>query len=436
VVTVGDFEGDLHDFQITSNGTALVIIYDLQVVNLLEQGGPESGFIYDGVFQEIDIATGNLLFEWHTSHHLPLNTSYSTLQGRGKDRSLPWDPYHINSIDKDAAGNYLLSMRHTQALYSVDGTTGQILWTLGGKMNEFTDVSDGQATDFSWQHDARWRDDHTITLFDNNANGFLGPTTQSRGMLLDLDVQNRVVALRAAYFHPDGIRAHSQGNMQILPESGNVFVGWGHCGAYTEFSPDGEVLCDTHYAPSNWFQLSNMFSYRVYKSSWVGNPLTNPRAAVLGDLVYVSWNGATEVVAWRLELWDGSDLNEMNFMPSLIVEKHDFETQIVLPKDPPNAYFRVVALDNQHKVLGRTEVLAKHHENTFMEMLGMAWNLMSSAVAITIFMLICCVILGIFWTWKLWPSRLSCRWGRRFRFQPVSTDEDTDIPLMDNTHDD
>ncbi|KAJ5543813.1 hypothetical protein N7513_003396 [Penicillium frequentans] len=389
------------------------------------------GFIHDGVFQEVDIATGELLFESHFSDHVPFSASYThELQGTGRDSVSPWDPYHINSVDKDDSGNFIVSARHTHSVYSIDGTTGEILWVLGGKNNEFTDASDGRATDFAWQHDVRWHDEHTITLYDNAAKDFLGPITRSRGMIIDIDVMNRVATLRNQYFHPGGIRAHSQGNMQLLPKTGNAFIGWGHCAAYTEFTPDGEVLCDTHLSASNWFQLGLVVSYRTYKSDWVGKPLTIPSAVVVKDSVYVSWNGATEIATWRLELWDGVDMNNMHFEPLKSIEKFDFETKIELPDEIPDTYFQLVALDIKDTVLGKTTLLSKHPRQTLSERLGInVLGELSSPVVVTIFALICCYLLAMCRTLKaliLLVSRIfGCsglsQFGRRLGLEPVTT---------------
>lgn len=439
MTAVGDFEGDIHDFHITQNGTAVFVIYDLKPANLVEFGGPENGFIYDGVFQEVDVASGDLLFEWHLSHHVSFNTSYVGLKGTGKHSTTPWDPYHINSVDKDAEGNYIISVRHTHSIYCIDGETGEILWTLGGEGNEFTDASDGRATDFAWQHDARWHDERTITLYDNSAKDFLGPISASRGMAIDLDVPNRVATVRAMYFHPDGLRAHSQGSMQILPDTGNAFIGWGHCAAYTEFTPDGEVLCDTHLSPSIWFQLGIVFTYRTYKSSWVGKPLTIPAAVVVEDSVYVSWNGATEISSWQLMLWDGLDMNNMTFIPSTNVEKEDFETKVDLPDDIPNTYFLLVALDSQGATLAKTTLLSKHPKQTLAEMLGKdIISQMSYPVLTTVLMIACCAVLAIFRIWKtLGLGRVCYRVGRQLvSMRLVQVTDGVETPLMSNTHED
>ncbi|KAJ5719795.1 hypothetical protein N7493_007373 [Penicillium malachiteum] len=447
VTPVGHFEGDIHDFHISEDGTALIVIYDLKQANLLEFDGPNHGFIYDGVFQEVDIATGELIFEWHFSDHVPFSASYTPeLKGSGKDSTFPWDPYHINSVDKDDSGNYIVSARHTHSVYNIDSTTGEILWILGGKGNQFTDASNGRATDFAWQHDARWHDQGTLTLYDNAAKDFLGPITRSRGMIIDLDVPNRVAAVRQQYFHPDGIRAHSQGNMQLLPNSGNPFVGWGHCAAYTEFSPAGEVLCDTHLSASNWFQLGLVVSYRTYKSDWIGRPLTIPMAVVVEDSVFVSWNGATEIAAWRLELWDGVDMNDMQFEPTKSVEKIDFETKVDLPDEIPNTYFRLVAVDSKDNVLGRTALLSKHPRQALSEWLGIAvFGELSWPVVVTILALFCCCLLAVYGVVKaMIPTarRLFSYFnvGRRLGFERVTLsteeDEEEDVPLMTHRHGD
>ncbi|KAJ5939760.1 hypothetical protein N7466_002894 [Penicillium verhagenii] len=394
VKAVGNHDGDMHDFQITKNGTAMVIVYDVQPTDLSQFGGPEYGYFSECLFQEIDIATGELIFEWRMSEHVPLNASYEQLKDRGWSTSDAYDVFHMNSIDKDSAGNYLVSARHTHSIMSIDGRTGEILWTLGGKFNDFTDASDGQATNFCWQHDARWRGERTLTLFDNTAEQFMDGPTESRGMTLELDTDNKIARLRSEYYHPEGIRATSQGNMQVLPNSGNVLIAWGHCAAFTEFSSDGEMLCDTHFAPSNWFQLGQAVSYRIAKGRWAGQPNTNPKGAVVDSSVFVSWNGATEVRSWRLELWDGVDMKEMKFHPHSVAQKEGFETEIELP-NIPHVYFRVAALNDKGELLGATDTLSWQLRESQKSPLAIP-----PGIVLSISMIACCVLLGAYWIWR------------------------------------
>ncbi|RAQ42135.1 hypothetical protein AFGD_001130 [Aspergillus flavus] len=360
---VGNYGGDLHEFTITDEGTALVTIYDPTPVDLTDVGGPELGWIFDGVFQEIDIETGELLFEWRASKHYPVSSTYEPLGEAGTDRASAFDFFHINSVGKDDQGNYLVSSRHTHSVSCIDPNTGSLLWTLGGKMNDFTDLSDGEATNFAWQHDARWHANSTLTLFDNAAHSYNDPDNESRGMAIQLDIPSRQAWLLAAYYHPQQMKSVSQGNVQMLDDTGRVLVGWGHSAAYTEFSADGELLCNVHFGASAFFSFGRVVSYRAFKGDWVGHPQTTPDAEVDDGKVYVSWNGATEVTSWRLEVWTSDDLTESSFGVVAQFEKTGFETEIDIPEDL-GPLFRLAALDSEGNVLGVTEVLQKEQRSS------------------------------------------------------------------------
>ncbi|PYI32470.1 hypothetical protein BP00DRAFT_414659 [Aspergillus indologenus CBS 114.80] len=65
---------DKHEFHVTQDGTAIVIVYSPVLGDLSPVGGA-SGWVLDGIFQEIDIETGALLFEWHALQQFPLNAT-------------------------------------------------------------------------------------------------------------------------------------------------------------------------------------------------------------------------------------------------------------------------------------------------------------------------------------------------------------------------
>lgn len=381
--------GDLHDFHITVNDTALVTIYDSIPADLTTVGGPELGWLYEGVFQEIDIATGELLFEWRSTQFFPPDSSYEPLNDRGYERTLGYDYFHMNSVDKDDQGCYLVSGRHTHSVTCIDGPTGEVLWTLGGKDNEFFDASDGAATEFEWQHDARWHGPSQITLFNNAANGDYDLQKVSYGALIELDIPTRQATLLTSYDHPQELMATSQGNLQVL-DTGNVLVGWGHSAAYTEFSPEGEVLCDVHFGASAYFSFGRIVSYRVYKGTWVGTPDALPDAAVAGDSVFVSWNGATEVMSWRLETWDGVGLENMAFTTVDQVGRTGFETEIPLPPEITH-FFRVCAIDAEGNILGKTEILSRNDSSPRGEMLTGHWGVVVIAVFASV-----CLVCGLY----------------------------------------
>jgi len=332
-------------------------------------GRPVHGWIADSVFQEIDIATGELLFEWRASQHYEAIESYMTHPLAGYISAIPFDFFHINSVDKDSQGNYLISSRHMHTITCIS-PTGEILWILGGRRNEFKDLSNGKAINFKWQHDARWlsEDDGILTLFDNREAGPLhidGPYSQ--GMMLQLDVSNRTATLLHTYVSLQQTRAPSQGSLQFLLETEHVFIGWGHSAAYSEFATNGTLLCESHFGASWLYFWGRVVSYRAFKKiDWVGRPEYPPAAKIHDGRLYVSWNGATEVVEWVLEaaLEGDDEFNEID-----VVEKKSFEESFLLPSVLSYSQYRVAALDRSGQVLGYSEVIENEPPTTLINLL-------------------------------------------------------------------
>ncbi|KAJ5788770.1 hypothetical protein N7457_003760 [Penicillium paradoxum] len=390
VSPIGIYDGDLHDFQITSNNTALLMIYDPIPMDLSSIGGPKLGWVYDGVFQEVNIETGELLFQWRASEFYALADSYIPVGEAGQRRTKAYDHSHINSVDKDDQGRYLVSMRHLHTVACIDGTTGKLLWSLGGKRNSFTDASGGAATGFSWQHDARWQGSNRLSLFDNAAHNNDNLSAVSRGMLVDLDMGAWTATLSQSFNHPHDMMAVSQGNMQLL-DTGNVLVGWGHSAAFTEFSPEGNVLCNTHFGASAFFTFGRVVSYRVFKFDWVGHPLTTPDSALTPESVFVSWNGATEVAGWRVEAWDGHDIRNMTFTAVDQVPRDGFETEIRLTSEV-NSFFRVRAINSDGDSLGVTDLLQRPPESSSSGSSHMnPW-----AVGVIVLVVLVCLVSGVY----------------------------------------
>ncbi|KAL1869508.1 hypothetical protein Plec18167_007806 [Paecilomyces lecythidis] len=357
VSAANGLRGDLHEFHITRDETAVITIYEIIQANLTSMYGPEEGWIWDGLFQELDIETGEALFQWRASEHFEFTEGYVARVGSGESEDRPWDFFHINSVDKDSKGNFLISTRYMSCLAYIDGKTGEIIWKLGGKKNMFKDLSGGAATNISWQHHARWVDNETaITLFDNASRGPADPEHISRGLYLDVDQEKMTVKVRHEYWNPHNISSQSQGSLQLL-DSGNVLIGYGANPAWTEFSVDGEVLCDVHFGPQFNFDTGEVLSYRALKHSWVGFPKTDPEIALQGNTTYVSWNGATEVVTWVLEGADSSGADDEEYLTIDSRPKEGFETEIPIPPDNVHRFIRISGQDANRDILGSTLTL-------------------------------------------------------------------------------
>lgn len=331
---------DNHEFTITPRGTALICAYEIIPADLSSVGGPRQGRLVDSTIQEIDIATGRVLWQWQAYGHVRLTGSYA-----GKPGKDPYDFFHLNSIQELPDGNLLLSARHTWTVYEISKQTGAILWELGGKQSSFKFGPDAR---FEWQHDAHMQPDGTVTVLDNGAGPGPQHERQSRGLQLRLDFKTHQATLIKAYSNDPSLLSSSQGNVQILPDR-NVFVGWGATPYFTEFSASGRQLF------SIYFQ-SPLQAYRASRFKWWGQPTTSPDIAVAatrqGTDVFASWNGDTQVDAWRVL----AGVSPARLKAVGRFAKRNFETR--LPVHGQEPYFAVEALGGRGQVLS-TSAAAK-----------------------------------------------------------------------------
>ena len=287
----------LHEFLI-SGEDAWVTANKNIAKNLSSYGGAYNGALIDSAVQEYNLKTGKLLRSWDALDHIPLGDSYASVPTNG----FPWDAYHVNAIDLTGDGTFLVSMRNTWAAYLVNDT-GKIEWTLGGKRSSF---EFGPGAAFQWQHDVKLevggRSDSTVTLFDDHCCQLTGGGTSvpatgpSRGLVLKLDQAARTATLVAQYPGGGKFETEYMGDTQPL-QNGNTFVGWGSEPYLSEYSSSGRLLLEGSFPGSD-------LSYRSTLEQWVGLPLTGPAGAARQTdrktTVYASWNGATEVVSWRV----------------------------------------------------------------------------------------------------------------------------------------
>ncbi|EKG11104.1 Arylsulfotransferase [Macrophomina phaseolina MS6] len=298
-------------------------------------------------------------YEWDCIDYIPLNeTTFPWIEAPDEGRG--WDYMHMNSIDKFPDGDYLISMRYSNSLFRISGDNKTIVWRLGGKASDFK-MKDG--FQFSRQHHGRiisTNTTHTIvTLLDNAASSQPKDEKLTAGessallILLSHDPSNRdswMAEILRRFPRPDGDYSHLRGSFQILSaadasfpgtdsdttatylpsslthlhdrypdwQTCNAFVGWSKNGYMTEFLPNGSIAAEARFA-TDWLD-----TYRAFKhAGFVGRPTEPPvlKAFAFGDVTghhsavvdgsgrgvgqtmtvaYVSWNGATEVRAWRV----------------------------------------------------------------------------------------------------------------------------------------
>jgi hypothetical protein len=331
------YRADLHEFLLTPQDTALITIYHKVRRDLSPLGGSTHGVAVDSIVQEVDIRTGLVLFEWHSLGNVGLDESHLR---PSRNPRVPYDYFHVNSIDVDSDGDLLVSARNTWTVYKISRRTGKIIWRLGGDRSNFTQ---GPGARFAWQHDVRRLPDGTITMFDNSASPAVRPF--SRAITLSIDPGLRTANLVSDYAHPRRLLAASQGNDQRLP-NGDVFVGWGAQRYFSEYAPGGGLVWDARVAVG-------YDTYRAYRMPWTGRPRTRPKLAVQrrarGRLaVFASWNGATEVATWEVL----SGRRHYALAPVASKPRTGFETGISVRGAGP--VIAALALDAAGHVIGRS----------------------------------------------------------------------------------
>jgi hypothetical protein len=333
---------DLHEFRLTSHGTALITAYYPVYWNASVVHGARQQIVLDSVVQEIDIKTGLVLFQWDSLDHVPLSDSYETVpQSAGG----PFDYFHVNSIEPEPDGRLIISARNTSAAYEIDQRTGAIVWTLGGKHSSF---KLGTGVKFAFQHDVlvHTKGHLNVTLFDDGG----GPPrvhSQSRAIRVRIDGKEKTATLVAQDLHAPALTASFEGNVQAL-RGGDEFVGWGQQPYFSEFDSSGQMVFDGRF-------VGNNSSYRAYRYPWTGTPTRPPDVAALADgattNVYASWNGATDVSAWRVLA--GASSNALQ--AAATAPKQGFETQIPIRSQP---YVAVQALNRAGRVLATSATVA------------------------------------------------------------------------------
>jgi len=250
----------MHDFMVLPNGNRIVLAQEVVVVDmqLLVANGNPAAQVTQAIVQEVD-PDGIVLFQWRSLDYFPVTASYENLTGAAIRY------IHNNSIWEHHDGHLILSCRHASTVLKIDRMTGEILWILGGKLNQFTFEGEDEThapNYFSYQHHVVQLPNGNFTMFDNGTQ----KTPQfSRGVEYSLDEVNKTCTKVWEYRHQPDIYTSLQGAMQTLPDGHRVFA-WGSAvfdghPAITEIDENNEVV----------FECSSQrdaYPYKVSKIPW------------------------------------------------------------------------------------------------------------------------------------------------------------------------
>ncbi|KAJ3499304.1 hypothetical protein NLG97_g448 [Lecanicillium saksenae] len=356
---------EMPDMRVTRDNTILMATYETLNLDCSAVGGPSDAPVQDSGFQEIDPATNKVMFEWSAHKHFNMSNSHAKYEKSfGVGSPAGFDFFHLSSVEKSGDGNYLISSSHFSALAMIHGQDGHVMWTLGGKNSDFTDLSGGNATNFGWQHDAQLSGTNEIVLFDNH-----GLSTErcdgncvSRGLRLKFDEENKTVELFREFFHPQGVNSGNMGGMQLLKE-GHTMVAWGDNPSFVEYNKAGQPILDVQRGLLGAGLQNGMYAYRVSRQRWQGEPSWPPSVAVdspskstANATIFVSWNGATDVDQWAILASDTVDTvsNYKNVIAQ--ANRTGFETQISLDNAVSRRYIGAAAISAGGDVMGASFV--------------------------------------------------------------------------------
>lgn len=243
---------DNHELQLLPGGHALLMSYDPQIVDMsqvIPKGNPAATVI-GLVIQELD-AEKHVVFQWRSWDHFEITDSYGVVLSGSRI-----DYVHGNSLEATPDGAILLSSRHLNEVTKIGRETGEIVWRLGGRKNQFRFLND--PIGFSRQHDARLLPDGRLTLYDN---GNLHAPPFSRAVEYEIDEKKMTATLVWQYRRVPEVFSPATGSVQRLP-NGHTLIGWGIDGpAFTEVTPDGRVVAEMRFEP-------RLSSYRAFRYEW------------------------------------------------------------------------------------------------------------------------------------------------------------------------
>jgi hypothetical protein len=252
---------DHHDMVEAPGGGHALISYPLvDGYDLTAIGFGSDETIADSVVEEID-AGGNRTWFWRMSDHLPVRPDVVPFARRFPERGVDEvDLFHVNSLQRLADGDFVVSARHTDAAMRIDRATGEIEWSVGGEppapgpdpMRRLTIVGDALGGPRR-PHDARLHGD-VLTLFDNRT----ATGQPARAVAYRIDEAAGTATLLWQVDEPLGRSSDGLGSVRAQPD-GSWVIAWGGLQPmFGEVAADGSPLMAISQVPAG-------NSYRIVK---------------------------------------------------------------------------------------------------------------------------------------------------------------------------
>lgn len=264
---------DRHEMQMLPNGEYILLAHHPRSgVDLSRYGGPAHATVLDAYVAEFS-PHHKLLWSWDSAHHIGLDESRRWLKGLVRHPSVmpngahAYDIVHINAV-APRGHDFLVSLRHTDAIYAIDKATGDVVWKLGGTRTRASLTILGDSVpDFGGQHDVRALPDGTVTLFDNGTDRGRPP----RALRFRIDSRARTATLLEQITDPRVTSSGCCGSARKLP-GGDWVISWGANPLITEVTPAGKLVFTLDLQPLMSFRAPPVLP-DVLKRSWLNSAM-------------------------------------------------------------------------------------------------------------------------------------------------------------------
>ena len=303
------YTAEAHEFLVLPNGHTVMISYHLEPRDLSDIGGHPRAMVAASIIQEQD-SDRNVVFEWRTSDHFKVTDAHQNNFARPA-----FDPMHVNSVALDHDGHLLATFNGLSELTKINRQTGEVIWRLGGKNNQFTFEGIEPTQHATGLHNVSRLDNGNILFYDNTPRG---SDQTARAVEYRLDEQNMVATLVWHHIPDEPVQGNFRGSAQRLP-NGNTIIGWGTASngggpVATEVNPDGDEVFRL------WFDMEGMSSYRAFRFPYppVAAAVTTEFELLTDNVYAFTQDGVAVGAELRLDELSGDGYNEVT------LTRHDY----------------------------------------------------------------------------------------------------------------
>lgn len=209
----GEINSECHDYYYLGENNYIICAYtEAKVTDVPKSEGQEIN-IWNFRMQEIK--EGKILWEFQSIKNKQLYENYSIKDIEIGDFEEPINYMHFNSMEIDPIdGNLICSFRNQDAIIKISRKTGEIIWTLGGKGDEFG-LTESQK--FSKQHSISYLSSHEILIYDNGPNN-----RKTRILKIGLNEQDKTIQSYKSY----DLKTYAprMGSVEVVNESENIYL--------------------------------------------------------------------------------------------------------------------------------------------------------------------------------------------------------------------